>query len=323
MLRSGALAAVAAAFLHLGLITGSSPARADIFSLRKFSIPSTSMAPTLLINEYIVTVNWPRVSRGDLVVYLLPKDNSTIYIKRVIGMPGDRIRMIEGRLHINGERVAREALADFELRDAYDKPQPVRDRETLPGGRSHRILEVSDSGFSTTPGIRRAGRSLFHDGRQPGQFVRQPDAGAARHCAGRRYRRPSGTGLFLVGRGRKRLDVLALALVGAMEPHVCADRVTACCERPERRREPGLTRLKFRTPCAFRRSAPLLDEESNAEELRKSRARTPRQRVSAPASGTVRTRHDAGIDDKTPSHVRQHVRQRRQQPQTPVQRPQG
>src|SRR5262245_51560680 len=148
MLRTGALAAVAAAFLHLGLIAGSSPAQADIFSLRKFSIPSTSMAPTLLINEYIVTMDWPRVSRGDLVVYRLPKDNSTIYIKRVIGMPGDRIRMIEGRLHINGERTAREPLSDFELRDAYDKPQPVRQyRETLPGGHSHRILEVSDSGF--------------------------------------------------------------------------------------------------------------------------------------------------------------------------------
>ena len=126
-LRTSAVAAVAAAVLHLGVIAGSSPARADIFpaGLRQFSIPSTSMTPTLLINEYIFAVEWPRVSRGDLVVYLLPKDNSTIYIKRVIGMPGDRIRMIEGRLHINGEPAAREPLADFELRDAYDRPQPV------------------------------------------------------------------------------------------------------------------------------------------------------------------------------------------------------
>jgi signal peptidase I len=150
MLRTGAVAVVTAAVLHLGLIAVSSPARADIFpaGVRKFSIPSTSMTPTLLINEYIFTVEWPRVSRGDLVVYLLPKDNYSIYIKRVIGMPGDRIRMIEGRLHINGEPAAREPLADFELRDAYDKPQPVRQyRETLPGGRSHRIVEVSDNGF--------------------------------------------------------------------------------------------------------------------------------------------------------------------------------
>jgi signal peptidase I len=110
MLRTGAIATVTAAVLHLGLTAGSSPARADIFpaGLRKFSIPSTSMTPTLLINEYIFTVEWPRVSRGDLVVYLLPKDNSTVYIKRVI------VRQY---------------------------------RETLPGGRSHRILEMSDNGF--------------------------------------------------------------------------------------------------------------------------------------------------------------------------------
>jgi signal peptidase I len=148
MLRTGAIAAVTVAVLHLGLIAGSGSARADILGVRKFSIPSTSMTPTLLINEYIFTMDWPRVSRGDLAVYLLPKDNTTVYIKRVVGTPGDRIRMIEGRLHINGEPVAREPLPDFELRDAYDRPQPVRQyRETLPGGRSHRIVEMSDNGF--------------------------------------------------------------------------------------------------------------------------------------------------------------------------------
>ncbi|MBX9841535.1 MAG: signal peptidase I [Xanthobacteraceae bacterium] len=147
-LRSAVAAALAAAALHLGLVAGSGPARADTFGIRKFSIPSTSMAPTLLINEYIVAVDRPRVARGDLAVHRLPKDNSTVDIKRVIGMPGDRVQIFEGRLHINGGRTEREALADFELRDAYDRPQPVRQyRETLPGGRSHRILEMSDNGF--------------------------------------------------------------------------------------------------------------------------------------------------------------------------------
>ena len=66
----------------------------------------------------------------------------------MIGLPGDRIQLKQGVLYINGEQVARDPLADFELRDAYDKPQPVRQyRETLPGGHSHRILEVSDNGF--------------------------------------------------------------------------------------------------------------------------------------------------------------------------------
>jgi signal peptidase I len=149
MLRTGIITAVAAAVLHLGLLAGSSSARADIpTGFGAYSIPSTSMAPTLLINDYIFALGWAVVSRGDLVVYRFPKDNVTVYIKRVVGMPGDRIQVIEGRLHINGEQVAREPLADFELRDAYDRPQPVRQyRETLPGGHSHRILEVNDNGF--------------------------------------------------------------------------------------------------------------------------------------------------------------------------------
>jgi signal peptidase I len=144
-LRSGAIAAVAAVFLHFGLIAGSNPAAAE---LRAYSIVSTAMAPTLLINEYVLATDVRQVSRGDLVTYLLPKDNQTIYIMRVIGLPGDRIRMIEGRLHINGEPVARERLADFEMLDFDGKPQRVPQyRETLPGGRSHRILDMVDNGF--------------------------------------------------------------------------------------------------------------------------------------------------------------------------------
>ena len=106
------------------------------------------MAPTLLINEYVLVAEANQVSRGDLVTYLLPKDNRTVYIKRVVGMPGDRIRMIEGRLHINGAPVALERLEDFEMQDFDGKPQRVPQyRETLPGGRSHRILDMQRRGF--------------------------------------------------------------------------------------------------------------------------------------------------------------------------------
>jgi signal peptidase I len=67
---------------------------------------------------------------------------------RVIGLHGDRMRMTEGRLHINGEPVARERLADFGMLDFDGKPQRVPQyRETLPGGRGHRILDVVDNGF--------------------------------------------------------------------------------------------------------------------------------------------------------------------------------
>jgi signal peptidase I len=144
-LRSGVIAAVAAVLLQLGLIAGSNPAAAQ---LRTYNIVSTSMAPTLLINDFILAAESKQVSRGDVVTYQLPKDNRTIYINRVIGLPGDRIRMIEGRLHINGEPVARERLADFEMLDFDGKPQRVPQyRETLPGGRSQRILDMVENGF--------------------------------------------------------------------------------------------------------------------------------------------------------------------------------
>ena len=47
------------------------------------------------------------------MVFRLPKDDTTDYIKRVIGLPGDRIQMIDGVLHINGEPVKRERIEDF------------------------------------------------------------------------------------------------------------------------------------------------------------------------------------------------------------------
>jgi signal peptidase I len=73
--------------------------------------------------------------RGDVVVFRLPKDDSVDYIKRLIGLPHDRIQMINGVLHINGEPVKREYLGDFV--DADEDGRSVRLqrwRETLPNG---------------------------------------------------------------------------------------------------------------------------------------------------------------------------------------------
>ena len=51
--------------------------------------------------------------RGDVVVFRLPKDDSTDFIKRVIGLPGDRIQMQDGLLYINDKPVQRERVSDF------------------------------------------------------------------------------------------------------------------------------------------------------------------------------------------------------------------
>src|ERR1700726_825129 len=105
------------------------------FLFQPFNIPSGSMKATLLVGDYLFVSKYsygyshyslpfspPLFSgrvwasppeRGDVVVFRLPREDSTDYIKRVIGLPGDRIQMIDGVLQINGEPVKRERAEDF------------------------------------------------------------------------------------------------------------------------------------------------------------------------------------------------------------------
>jgi signal peptidase I len=141
-----------------------------IFLFQPFSIPSGAMKPTMLIGDYFFVSKYaygyshfslpfsPPVfagrifagepQRGDVVVFRLPKDPSTDYIKRVVGLPGDRIQMIGGLLHINGTPVKRERIEDFIDDENTDAPERVRQwRETLPNGVSHQTLDLEDNGF--------------------------------------------------------------------------------------------------------------------------------------------------------------------------------
>ena len=88
------------------------------------------------------------------MVFRLPKDDSTDYIKRVIGLPGDRIQMIDGVLHINGTPVKRERdrrTSSTSTRTAA-RTRVRRWRETLPNGVSYTTLDLPDNVSSpTTP----------------------------------------------------------------------------------------------------------------------------------------------------------------------------
>jgi signal peptidase I len=141
-----------------------------IFLFQPFNIPSGSMIPTLLVGDYLFvskySYGYSRYSfpfgpdlfsgriwakepnRGDVVVFKLPRDNETDYIKRVIGLPGDEIQMIHGVLHINGEAVKKERVDDFVVRDPSGRERHMaRYMETLPNGVTYPVLDLVNEGI--------------------------------------------------------------------------------------------------------------------------------------------------------------------------------
>ena len=139
------------------------------FAFEPFNIPSGSMKPTLLVGDYLFvskySYGYSRYSfpwglplfqgrifasepkRGDVIVFKKPTDNETDYIKRLIGLPGDRIQVKGGILYINGVPVKREKLGDITDRDSLFVNTYHVYRETLPNGVQHLIWEVSDDDF--------------------------------------------------------------------------------------------------------------------------------------------------------------------------------
>jgi signal peptidase I len=184
------------------------PVIALVFCLRSFlyepfKIPSSSMVPTLLvgdlilvnkftygirlpvINKKIIEVNQPQ--RGDVMVFKYPKDMSVDYIKRVVGVPGDKIVYKNKRLTVNGEQISYKALPDY--LDEENLTYYKQWQENLTGV-EHKILTDERapnfvpnpmpsrimSCAPTTPKVlpARCRRAILHDGRQPGQQPRQP-----------------------------------------------------------------------------------------------------------------------------------------------------
>ncbi|HEY4547610.1 MAG TPA: signal peptidase I [Pedomonas sp.] len=156
-----------------------------------FNIPSESMLPGLMVGDYLFVSKFPYgysrysfplglapidgrifggdVERGDVIVFKLPKDNSTDYIKRVIGLPGDVVEMRQGTVYINGKPIQRERVEDrvmevspntdcvsnfpfYRVSEGNGKitcryPQF---RETLPDGRSYMTLDLIPDGLRDT-----------------------------------------------------------------------------------------------------------------------------------------------------------------------------
>jgi signal peptidase I len=140
------------------------------FLFQPFNIPSGSMKATLLVGDYLFVSKYSygyshysfplspplfsgRVfgsepARGDIVVFRLPREDSTDYIKRVIGLPGDRIQMKEGLLYINDTPVKRERLSDFVGEDPCGSGATARVKrwkETLHNSVTYETLDCIDN----------------------------------------------------------------------------------------------------------------------------------------------------------------------------------
>jgi signal peptidase I len=133
-------------------------------ALQPFRQPSGSMQPTHRVGCYFVVAKWsygysrysfapfhdlfPRgrwlaraPERGDVVVFRPAPEPDRDFVKRLIGLPGDRIQMIEGVLHINGEGVQREALGLMQIDSDGMVERIPAFRETLPNGVSYVTLD--------------------------------------------------------------------------------------------------------------------------------------------------------------------------------------
>ena len=142
------------------------------FLFQPFNIPSGSMKPTLLVGDYIFVSKWsygfshhslpfsPKLfsgriwegqpERGDVVVFKYPSDTSKDYIKRVIGLPGDKIQLKDSVVLVNGQPVARAQKGEFKD-DGSAASVPIF-VESLKNGRSYETIDVQPGNYAdTTP----------------------------------------------------------------------------------------------------------------------------------------------------------------------------
>ena len=140
------------------------------FLFEPFNIPSSSMVPNLLVGDYLFIskysygysrhsfpfgvarfdgrINPKQPNRGDVIVFKLPTNTNIDYIKRLVGMPGDTVQVINGRLYINDTIVPRKAKGMVEYAKENGLESKVMEYvETLPGGTEHIIYEESDHGL--------------------------------------------------------------------------------------------------------------------------------------------------------------------------------
>jgi len=155
-----------------------------LFLFQPFNIPSESMVPTLRVGDYLFVnklsygygpysfnfsaglggteffgvskvpfsgrvLKFGEPERGDVLVFKVPADNKTDYIKRLIGMPGDKIQVRQGELFLNGKPVKRKKIADFVATEKHGQ-HIEQFRETLPNGVSYITHNLRNDNYPGT-----------------------------------------------------------------------------------------------------------------------------------------------------------------------------
>ena len=140
------------------------------FIFEPFNIPSGSMKPNLLVGDFIFVSKYsygfskhslpfsiplipgkifPKIpERGEVVVFKTPENNRTDYIKRVIGLPGDKIEIKNGIIFINGSEILRKKLNDFIDTDNYTSNKRVRMYNEYFFNKEINILDITDNGIA-------------------------------------------------------------------------------------------------------------------------------------------------------------------------------
>ncbi len=139
------------------------------FIAEPFNIPSGSMKPNLLVGDFIFVSKWSYgysrhslpfsiplfpgkffskiPERGDVAVFKTPQDNSTDYIKRIIGLPGDEIKIINGQIMINNNLILRKKEEDFLDINSYGNQNRIRKYKEFFYNKEFEVLDLMDNGI--------------------------------------------------------------------------------------------------------------------------------------------------------------------------------
>ena len=173
-----------------------------VLLFQPFTIPSASMEPTLLQGDYIIVSKFSygysrhsmpfspplfhgrilnhKPDRGDVIVFKLPRDGHTDYIKRLIGLPGDRIQVRGGVVFLNGKPIPRQELAPSTETSPFGFAHQVqRFLETMPEGRKYVTNDFGPDGDVDNTGVYVVPPKhyfLMGDNRDNSQDSRYPEA---------------------------------------------------------------------------------------------------------------------------------------------------